>query len=106
MCNSLVTQTRFILVWDTLTLVQTATYSSSELIFRPAGRLSGNGCVFTDRVTKINEGSNQTVDIVNAAMIKSLGFVPKSDAARAGWLAFGLDRNNGAGKLSAFVAGR
>jgi len=45
------------------------------------------------------------VDIVIVAMIKSLGFVPKSDDARAGWLSFGLDRINGTGKPSAFAGG-
>ncbi len=38
-------------------------------------------------------------------MIKSLGFVPKSGVARAGWLTFGLYRNNGAGNPSATAEG-
>lgn len=38
-------------------------------------------------------------------MIKSLGFVPKSVTARAGWLVIGLDRINGTGKPSALAGG-
>ena len=57
MCNSPVTQIRFILLWDSLTLALQAIYSAAELMFRSSVRLPGNGCVCTVIVVKIDEGS-------------------------------------------------
>jgi len=50
--------------------------------------ISGNGCVITIKDYKNHQRVyTERVDIVIIAMIKSLGFVPRSDAARTGWLA-------------------
>ena len=48
--------------------------------------MSGNGCVISIKDYKNHQRAyTERVDIVIIAMIKSLGFVPKSDAAHTGW---------------------
>jgi len=72
-----------------LTPVQNALYSSLEQVFVAVVHMSGNGCVISIKDYKNHQRAYaERVDIVIIAMIKSLRFVPKSDAAHTGWLAF------------------
>ena len=78
------------------------------MLFRSAAlvHISGNGCVITIKVCKNHQRAySERVDIVIVAMIKSLGFVPKSDAAHTGWLVFDWTEITEPVTLSQFARG-